>query len=208
MLVINTAAFIDNSLNIAVFVKLGFSEPSNISLTALAATDLALVVLTTWTNLCILFFVHGTSLPFHPTNIAHVSSGPMYAFASRTVAWVTAFIRFERCLCILLPLKVEKSMTRRSTLMIITLTFVPLVYTYIGYEFVWVFYPHLNATILDALPIDEEYFVLFEKTITIICGVIQPILAFSIVPIYAVFLVDQLKKISSWRKSVTSAKGQ
>ncbi|GFN74504.1 chemosensory receptor a [Plakobranchus ocellatus] len=42
----------------------------------------------------------------------------------------------------------------------------------------------------------------------LICGVIQPLLAFSIVLICTVLLVVQLRKISSWRMSVTSAKSQ
>ncbi|GFO27828.1 hypothetical protein PoB_005433300 [Plakobranchus ocellatus] len=47
----NITAIIGNSLNIAVFVKLGFSEPSNISLTALAASDLTCVLLSYYPNL-------------------------------------------------------------------------------------------------------------------------------------------------------------
>ncbi|GFN79173.1 hypothetical protein PoB_000567900 [Plakobranchus ocellatus] len=45
---INICAVIANSLCIAVFVKLGFSEPSNISLTALAVCDFTMAVLFTW----------------------------------------------------------------------------------------------------------------------------------------------------------------
>ncbi|GFN86309.1 chemosensory receptor b [Plakobranchus ocellatus] len=210
--VINIAAFVANSLNIAVFVKLGFSEASNISFIALAATDLTLVVLSSWTNVYILLSFSDTTLPFHLTNMAHVTSNGMYSFTSRTAAWITAFISLDRCLCILLPLKVKKLMTPISTLsaviLIVTLTFGPVIHIYVRYKFVWAFHPNLNITILDVVPIDNEHFVLLEKTITVICGVTQPLLAFSIVLICTLFLVVQLKKISSWRKSVTSTKNQ
>ncbi|GFO49394.1 hypothetical protein PoB_007589900 [Plakobranchus ocellatus] len=48
---INNCAIVANSLSIAVFVKQGFPEPSNISLTALAICDFTWAVLFTWNNL-------------------------------------------------------------------------------------------------------------------------------------------------------------
>ncbi|GFO28726.1 chemosensory receptor a [Plakobranchus ocellatus] len=208
----NIAAFIGNILNIAVFVKLGFSEPSNISLISLAATDLACVVFSLWTHLCILINFNDSILPFNATNVSYATTGGMFAFLTRTVAWITAFITFERCLCILVPLKVKTLITQRSTLMamiiIVTLTFSPFFFIYSRYSFVWVFYPHLNATLLDLEVNNEEYFIQIETVLVVICGVIQPILAMSIVLMCTVVLVIQLRKISSWRKFVTSAKGQ
>ncbi|GFN79778.1 chemosensory receptor a [Plakobranchus ocellatus] len=133
-------------------------------------------------------------------------------FLSRTVAWITAFISFERCLCILVPLKVRRLMTPRGTfvaMLTITLfTFCPSFFHYIRYKFVWVFNPYLNITILDTIPINSEFAILFEKIYLAIFGVIQPLLAFSIVLICTVLLVLQLRKISSWRMSVTSDKSQ
>ncbi|GFN84998.1 chemosensory receptor a [Plakobranchus ocellatus] len=208
--IINLAALIGNSLNIAVFVKLGFSEPSNISLIALAVADLSCVMLSLWAIMSILISFSNLTLPFHAINLSYVTGGGMFTFASRTIAWITAFISFERCLCIVVPLKMKKLITPRSTLtaiiIIVAFTFCPFFYAYLRYRFEWVFYPNLNATILDIVPID--YFILLEKIIAIFCGVIQPPLAFAIVLICTVFLIVQLRKISSWRKSATSVKSQ
>ncbi|GFO50141.1 chemosensory receptor b [Plakobranchus ocellatus] len=110
---INICAIIANSLNIAVFVKLGFSEPSNISLTALAICDFISAVLLTWTILGFLLTYHNVRLPFHSTNVSIRTGGIQWVFLSRTVAWITAFISFERCLCILVPLKVRRLITPR-----------------------------------------------------------------------------------------------
>ncbi|GFO11362.1 hypothetical protein PoB_003786700 [Plakobranchus ocellatus] len=63
-------------------------------------------------------------------------------------------------------------------------------------------------TILNTIPVNSEFAMLFEKISIVICGVIQPLLAFSILLISTVVLVIQLRKISSWRLSVTSAKSQ
>ncbi|GFO25275.1 chemosensory receptor a [Plakobranchus ocellatus] len=209
---INNCAIIINSLIIAVFVKLGFSEPSNISLTALAVCDFTLAVLLTWNNLCFWLSYHNVRLPFHSANVSLLTGGAQWAFLSSTVAWITAFISFERCLCILVPLKVRRLITPRGTfvamLIIILLTFCPSFFIYVRYKFVWVFDPYLNITILNTIPVNSEFAILFEKISFVICGVIQPLLAFSIVLVCTVLLVVQLRKISSWRMSVTSAKSK
>ncbi|GFN91107.1 chemosensory receptor a [Plakobranchus ocellatus] len=202
-----------NSLNIVVFVKLGFSEPSNISLTALAICDFILAVLFTRNNLCFLLAHHNVRLPFDSANnVTVLTGGIQWVFLSRTVAWIPAFISFERCLCILVPLKVRRLMTPRGTFAvmftIILFTFRPSFFHYIRHKFVWVFDPNLNITILNTIAINSEFAILFEKIYLAIFGVIQPLLAFSIVLICTVLLVVQLRKISSWRLSVTSAKSQ
>ncbi|GFN74557.1 chemosensory receptor a [Plakobranchus ocellatus] len=210
--IINNCSIIANSLSIAVFVKLGFSEPSNISLTALAVCDFTLAVLLTWSNLCFWMAYHNVQLPFHTTNVSYLTGGAHSAYLSSTVAWITAFISFERCLCILVPLKVRRLITPRGTfaamLIIILLTFCPSFFIYVRYKFVWVFIPNLNRTILNTIPVNNDLAILFEKISIAICGVIQPLLAFSIVLICTVLLVIQLRKISSWRTSVTSTKSQ
>ncbi|GFO35303.1 chemosensory receptor a [Plakobranchus ocellatus] len=210
--IINICAIIANSLSIAVFVKLGFSEPSNISLTALAVCDFTLAVLYTWGNLCFWLTYHNVQLPFHSANVSLLTGGIQWPFLSSTIAWITAFISFERCLCIIVPLKVRRLITPRGTfaamLIIIVLTFCPSFFTFIRYKFVWVFDPYLNRTILDTIPLNSELAILFEKISIAICGVIQPLLAFAIVLICTVLLVVQLRKISSWRMSVTASKSQ
>ncbi|GFO17694.1 chemosensory receptor b [Plakobranchus ocellatus] len=115
---INNCAIIANSLSIAVFVKLGFSEPSNISLTALAVCDFTLAVLFTWSNLCFWLTYHNVRLPFHSSNVFLLTGGAQCAFLSSTVAWIKAFISFERCLCVLVPLKVRRLITPRVLLVV------------------------------------------------------------------------------------------
>ncbi|GFO34055.1 chemosensory receptor a [Plakobranchus ocellatus] len=182
------------------------------SLTALAISDFASVVLSIWSTLCFMLTFNNVFLPFHAINVPFLTSGNPWAFLSRTIAWITAFISFERCLCILMPLKVKRLITPRSTLaallIISLLTFGPFLLTYLRFNFVWIFYPHLNATILDVMPNDNEHFVLIEKIVTSICGVVHPVIAFSIVIMCTVFLIVQLRKISSWRKTVISRKSQ
>ncbi|GFN88809.1 chemosensory receptor a [Plakobranchus ocellatus] len=206
----NITAMISNSLNIAVFVRLGFAEPSNISLTALAICDLVcgISLIYMW----FLIYLWEPFLPFNALNVSILTGGGLWSFVSRTCAWITAFISFERCLCILVPLKVKTLITPRTTLtamlIIAALTVCPFLFSFFNYNFVWVYSLELNATILDVAPNDNEYSILIAKIVFVICGVIQPILAFFIVAVCTVFLVVQLKRVSQWRTSVTSAKSQ
>ncbi|GFO27832.1 chemosensory receptor a [Plakobranchus ocellatus] len=210
--VTNITAIIGNSLNIAVFVKLGFSEPSNISLTALAVSDLTCVLLSFSADVIFMLDYEGSRLPFNPINVAFLTSSGLWSFVNRTVAWITAFISFERCLCILLPLKVKRLVTRKTTLLAMliigVLTICPYFFIFLRHKFVWIFYPDLNATILDVARIDKTHVVLIQKIIFVICGVLQPLLAFLGVIVCTIFLVIHLRKVSIWRKSVTSAKAQ
>ncbi|GFO00243.1 chemosensory receptor b [Plakobranchus ocellatus] len=83
-------------------------ELSNISLTALAICDFTLAVLFTWSNLCFWLTYHNVQLPFHGVNVTSLTGGAQSVFLSTTGAWITAFISFERCLCILFSLKLRK----------------------------------------------------------------------------------------------------
>ncbi|GFO27831.1 chemosensory receptor a [Plakobranchus ocellatus] len=205
----NITAIIGNSLNIAVFVKLGFSEPSNISLTALAVSDLTGVLLSFSADVIFMLDYEGSNLPFNAINVAFLTSCGLWAFLNRTVAWITAFISFERCLCILVPLKVKRLVTPKRTLLAMliigTLTICPYFFSCFRYKLVWIFSQDLNATILDVARVDDKYIILIQKIIFVICGVLQPVLAFLCVIVCTFFLVVHLRKVSTWRKSVTSA---
>ncbi|GFO38994.1 chemosensory receptor a [Plakobranchus ocellatus] len=206
--IFNIAGIIGNILNIVVLAKLGYSESSNISLTALAASDLACAVLSTWSGLCFLPPFRGSNLPFDSINVSSLTGAFLWAYVTRTSAWITAFISFERCLCVLMPLKVKRLITTKTTLraiiIIVILTTFPYFISYFGYRFVWIKYPHFNATILNIISRGNDYYILLETIVMIICGVIQPILAFIIVIVCTIFLTVQLKKMSSWRKTATS----
>ncbi|GFN93132.1 chemosensory receptor a [Plakobranchus ocellatus] len=209
---INLSGLVTNILSIIVFTRLGFSEASNISLTALAICDLSCMVFSMWANLCYLPVFRDSRLPFNVYSVKLLTGSGLWAYIVRTAAWITAFISFERCLCILVPLKVKRLITPRTTtiamIVISMLTVGPYIFMHVRFHFGWVFYPHLNATIFDIVPVNEKNLILGEQIIMVLCGLIQPVLAFAIVVTCTVFLISQLKKISSWRKSVTSTKNQ
>ena len=210
--VFSIGGVITNLINIAVFVKLGFNETSNISLLTLALCDLLSTILTIWGSLCVTPGFSDAELPFLPTEIAQLTGAGLSVFVFRCTAWVTAFISFERCLCILIPLKVKKWVTPKTTTVVVVTISITTIGPYIGvywrWIFVWKFLPGRNATVLGVTAVDKPVLILMESVVNIVIGAIQPIVAFVTVLVCTVFLVVYLRRSSQWRKLMASAGGK
>ena len=101
---------ITNVINIVVYLKMGLGETTTINILALSTFDLIA---------CITMFLTAISLnPFTAAADLRLPSGAPLAelgFCSAIVlypslgcgAWITALLSVERCLCIVLPLKVS-----------------------------------------------------------------------------------------------------
>ena len=206
--VLNITGIVTNSLSIAVYIRLGFSDASNVSLLSLTIYDLVTSVLSLWSNFLVTPALRIPGLPFEPANIAILTGTGLLAFVIRGSAWVTAFISFERFLCVVLPLKVKSLVTPKvavvSVLVITLLTVGPSIGVYWVWVFVWRFHPHLNRTILDVVTVDTPNIKLLEDITTSICGFVQPLLAFIIVVACTIFLTIHLRRSSAWRQGAVS----
>ncbi|KAK3737435.1 hypothetical protein RRG08_059004 [Elysia crispata] len=144
--VISLGGVIKNVINIAVFVKLGFNETSNISLLTLAICDL---LLTLWGTICINPGFTDAELPFLPTELAQLTGAGLSVFIFRCSAWVIAFISFERCLCILIPLKVKKWVTPKTTTAVMVAICITTFGLYNGvywrWKFAWKFFREVTS---------------------------------------------------------------
>ena len=101
---------ITNVINIAVYLKMGLGETTTINILALSTSDLIV---------CTTMFLKAISLnPFTAAADMRLPSGAPLAelgYCSAIVfypclgcgAWVTALLSVERCLCIVLPIKVS-----------------------------------------------------------------------------------------------------
>ncbi|KAK3768959.1 hypothetical protein RRG08_060395 [Elysia crispata] len=210
--VISLGGVITNVINIAVFVKPGFNETSNISLLTLALSDLLTTILTIWGTLCFTPGFSDAELPFLPAEISQLTGSGLSNLIFRCTAWVTAFISFERCQCILIPLKVKKWITAKTTSAVVVAISISTIGPYIGAftrrKFVWKFMPGRNTTVLGGTVVDTPFEILKEKIENIVLGLIQPIVAFVTVLVCTVFLVVYLRRSSQWRKSMASAVGE
>lgn len=73
---------------------------------ALSVSDLCCLVTLSLMNIGFTPDVVEADLPFDPKEVVYlVAATPHFTF-SRVTSWITAFITMERCLCVLVPLKV------------------------------------------------------------------------------------------------------
>ena len=206
--VLNITGIVTNSLSMAVYIRLGFSDASNVSLLSLTIYDLVTSVVSLWSTFLVTPALRIPGLPFEPVNIAILTGTGLLAFVIRGTAWVTAFISFERFLCVVLPLKVKSLVTPKmavvAVLVITLLTVGPSIGIYWVWVFVWRFHPHLNRTILDVDTVDTPNIKLLDDITTSICGFVQPLLAFIIVVACTIFLTVHLRRSSAWRQGAVS----
>ncbi|GFO06658.1 chemosensory receptor a [Plakobranchus ocellatus] len=110
-LIFATFGIISNLINVTVYTKMGFSETSSITLTALSLADLVteLWLLLMAASLRPRYFGLGVR-PLSVTlmNLLSTASNAVLGYGS----WITAIISVERCLCIVFPMKVRKFTAR------------------------------------------------------------------------------------------------
>ena len=97
-----------NITNIVVFWRMGFSAISNINLAALSVTDLMTLIFLT----VVLCGNNGffTLETFVSAKDMSLLIAPLFYTSLAFSSWITAIINMERCCCIMLPMKVRKSL--------------------------------------------------------------------------------------------------
>ena len=129
-----------NVLIIITYTKIGFSESINISYFALGISDILCVIFLSWNAICFLPAFSAANVPFKPLEFVIPTGGFTSDIFQKTTAWITAFISFERCLCVVFPLKIKAIVKRRRTVGVIVIIFVLTVLplasiTFYTYEF-------------------------------------------------------------------------
>ncbi|GFO37452.1 chemosensory receptor a [Plakobranchus ocellatus] len=198
---------ITNSLNVAVFIKMGLKETTNISMLSLAVSDFLSCLLGLWTYLCYIpEFRNIPNLPFEPTEVSSETGSSPRPYVTRTGALITAFITLERCLCVVLPMKVKRiitiPVTRITMIVIYAITLIPFIahplYTTLG----WKYYPHLNKTLIGAIPTNDAIAPTFLLMNNFLVGFIFLLFAIIVIFVCTLFLVITLAKSLRWRDSM------
>ncbi|GFO48443.1 chemosensory receptor a [Plakobranchus ocellatus] len=114
----------------------------------------------------------------------------MYA-NSATAAFITAILSLERCLCIVVPLKVKKILTRRR-LVVVTSTFVAYEIVFTGLLIGRTGPPYAQISALSAF-----YLIFSYSVISLVC--------FVIISLTTIFLIVRLNQNLSWRKRTSTA---
>lgn len=123
----------------------------------------------------------------------------------RVTSLISTFITLERCLCIILPIKVKVFITPTKTKIIITLIFsftlVIFVPFYLVNRLEWQHYQGLNKTLLTLVYTSHKIAV--ETATFPIYGVAIPVATLLIIILCTIILVIQLNKKAEWRKKTT-----
>ena len=130
-----TVAFfgiIGNSLIMVTLIKIGFSTSINISFCALCVSDFLCVAALGWNAVCFVPAFGNSDLPFKPREVVIPTGGGLSDIFCGTTAWITAFISFERCLCVVFPMKIKTIVSPgRALFIVVTIFFItifPLTY--------------------------------------------------------------------------------
>lgn len=204
---------ITNIINIIIFVKQGFSDTVNISLLALTISDLCSLLAIMWTNLCYTQAFRDADTSLLTTDVHLITGSWPHVIFTRTSAWITAFISFERCMCVIKPLKVKTMFTRKKiiisvvTLFTITLSCGGLIYVPVGLG--WKFFPEKNRTLIGLVfRLDGRERNIANYVSYGINGAFMPVGAFITLSVFTAVLVVNLNKKAAWRNVNSSVMSQ
>ncbi|KAK7002778.1 G-protein coupled receptor [Biomphalaria glabrata] len=200
---------VGNCLNITVFLKQGLHKSVNLSLFAMSISDLTGLSFQVWHNFCLNPYLELANLPFDFLEIQMLTAGRPSILMVRVTGWITMYITAERCLSVVLPLKIREIITFRRTAINLLLMFGINLAFYLpvtSSDYVtWKFYPSLNKTQLGLAfrgnkpavewLINTSHFYL-------------SLFAFIFVIIFTAVLVISLRRKSKWRRGATSGTDQ
>ncbi|XP_012946597.2 thyrotropin-releasing hormone receptor-like [Aplysia californica] len=195
-----------NIINIVVFAKQGFQDSMNISLMGLAVSDLFSLLTTMWLSICVNPLFYNSELPFHPNDIMNLTGGIPHIICVKIATFITAFITFERCLCIAVPLKVKTIITPGRTKTIIISIYIAMSALMIPYclgsRLEWVFDFNRNATVLITTYTAERE--MLEAITFLTQGVFATTFSFVFVICCTIVLIVKLNSKTKWRQATAT----
>ncbi|GFR79810.1 chemosensory receptor B [Elysia marginata] len=199
-----------NIITIIVYKKLGFENSTNVSLTALAISDLGGGITTIVSVMA--YFLHSIpNVRFTYEIFTAFAPYPHLVF-SRLSALITTYISVERYLCVTLPLKIKSIITTRRTFVAMSTIFVFSIgmnlHLSLRFPIGWKFYPDRNKTLLGVVPCTNRAVLAFHGVRTVIFSSILPAFTASTAVLTTILLSVALQKNKKWRdanKSVVPA---
>ncbi|GFN79488.1 chemosensory receptor a [Plakobranchus ocellatus] len=198
-----------NILIIVTYFNIGLSSSINISYVALAFSDFFCVLSNMWMALCSLpVFKRFAGQYFFPGAISSLTGAWVCECFTRITAYMTAFISMERCLSVMMPLKVSSIFTRGRTsaavIVIYGLNIALASYGFVIIRFVKKFSPFYNKTIVTTnyawSPLLEDVYnfvLIFQSFPALMIPLVTVIVC-------TAFLSLSLRRSAAWRRSMVS----
>ncbi|KAH9505308.1 hypothetical protein Btru_059232 [Bulinus truncatus] len=208
--VIGILGVIGNVINVIVFYRQGYSDSVAVTLTALAVSDIGALVTEKGYSITSSLLVYREE---HDTSVLDVVSALLFScqgYFTRVSGLVTTYATFERCMCVILPMKVRLIFTRNVALAVNVIIFVILtLYFFPVYDVVelrYQMYPPTNKTVLTIVySSDGDYIFLMGYLLN---DLSLPYFTFLVNIICTVVIIVTLKTQSKWRTSLSTAKNQ
>ncbi|XP_059173510.1 tachykinin-like peptides receptor 86C [Physella acuta] len=194
-----------NVVNIVVFIKMGFTDTTNITLLSLSAADLGVLLMLVGFgviyNPLFVRAVHGLE---SVGALDYLPIGWPFVCFSRISGCLTAFLTLERFVCVAFPLKVKRLITQRRTLVvnifIYSLTIACTVPVFFGFQIEVSLDPNLNQTILRLVTSDQSSQL---ENVSLTFNFIVHLTSFSVVTVFTVCLSQKFLQISEWRQTAS-----
>jgi 7 transmembrane receptor (rhodopsin family) len=196
-----------NIISIVVFSQQGYRETTNISLTALACSDIGAILTLQLRSLMLNPWTLNAKLIFNPVDFSVMFSTYPHNYFIRVSGFITAYIAFELRLCVLMPLQIKNIITRiiSFSLMVVfyLITFLNILPIYLVNDIGWIKSPNTNTTFLGIIFRQNRDAILSITYFIIDLAV--PYFTFAIIILCTSFTVTSLMTSSSWRKSLAGA---
>ncbi|CAL1538301.1 unnamed protein product [Lymnaea stagnalis] len=204
--VLGLTGIVFNIINITVFASLGFSDTTNISLLGLAVADLGVLVT-----------VIGYSVTYNPLTVQvtpfetidavnYVVLGTPHVLFCRIAGCLTAFITFERFMCVAFPLHVKSIVTpKRTTLVVLSIYIILVACTlpqFLANQIAPRFNPQSNVTVIGIVlsPNADQL-----ENFTLTVDIVAQVASFVVVVASTLGLVRSLVTIAKWRSCTSSS---
>ncbi|CAL1545312.1 unnamed protein product [Lymnaea stagnalis] len=194
-----------NIINIIVFMTQGFHDTVNISLFALAFSDIGMLL-----NILIIAILSnpillGSEILIEPKEFMTAVAGWPIAFFSKTTSWITAYITFERCLCVMVPLRVKRLVTPKIVVYIMVsiyvMMFAILIPEFMTFYLDWTYFPDRNKTLIGMV---RRKYSKAASGITFTMFTFSQFLSVPFIILFTVILTAKLRQKSKWRIKTTS----
>ncbi|XP_059168605.1 type-1 angiotensin II receptor B-like [Physella acuta] len=143
---------ISNIINIIIFTKQGFDDTVNITLVAMAISNIGALVTLQVFNIMVNPWFMKADLSFIATDIASFVSFYPHNYFIRVCGFITAFASLERCLCVVFPFTFKRFITKHVVLGFnISIYFISILNVFPVYYMAyldWRFVVTLNKTLL------------------------------------------------------------
>ena len=207
-LFVNFFGVTGNVLIIIVYSRMGFSDSTNISLVALAVADLGSIIPSIYGSLMILLAFYG-QLSIS-TQIIRLISGWPHIAMTRVTACITCFISLERCLCVMMPLKIKSIITARRTVYILVLIYFiiipPVSMMFFKYTVGWKYFAASNKTLLGlVVSRDNPLINSVVKTVGTYYCTFLPLATGTFVTVCTAYLSVSLRRSKRWRDTITAS---